>query len=44
MSLGARCVFPSFPGSAPPEWVRRFLAAGGGGIVLFAYNVESPEV
>jgi beta-N-acetylhexosaminidase len=43
MSLGARCVFPSFPGSAPPEWVRRFLAAGGGGIVLFAYNVESPE-
>jgi beta-N-acetylhexosaminidase len=41
MSLGSRCVFPSFPGSAPPDWVRRFLAEGGGGIVLFAYNVES---
>jgi beta-N-acetylhexosaminidase len=36
------CVFPSFPGSTPPDWIRRFLAEGGGGIVLFAYNVESP--
>ena len=41
--LAARCVFPSFPGSAPPDWVRRFLAGGGGGIVLFAYNVDTPE-
>ncbi|HZQ82968.1 MAG TPA: glycoside hydrolase family 3 N-terminal domain-containing protein [Gaiellaceae bacterium] len=42
----ARCVFPSFPGSAPPDWIRRFLAGGGGGIVLFAYNVEGslPEL
>jgi beta-N-acetylhexosaminidase len=39
----ARCVFPSFPGSEPPGWVRRFLAEGGGGIVLFAYNVDTPE-
>ena len=27
----------------PPDWVKRFLAAGGGGIVLFAYNVPSRE-
>jgi beta-N-acetylhexosaminidase len=24
----------------PPEWIRRFLAVGGRGIVLFAYNVD----
>ena len=41
--LAARCVFPSSPGSAPPDWVRRFLAGGGGGIVLFAYNVDTLE-
>jgi len=39
----ARCVFPSFPGSEVPDWVRRFLAGGGGGIVLFAYNVDTTE-
>jgi beta-N-acetylhexosaminidase len=33
-------VFPSFPGSEPPDWIRRFLAAGGGGVVLFAYNCD----
>jgi beta-N-acetylhexosaminidase len=43
VELAARCVFPSFPGSAPPDWVRRFLAGGGGGIVLFAYNVDTVE-
>ena len=41
--LASACIFPSFPGTAPPDWVRRFLADGGGGIVLFAYNVPSPE-
>ena len=41
--LAAACIFPSFPGDEPPDWVRRFLAAGGGGIVLFAYNVPSRE-
>jgi beta-N-acetylhexosaminidase len=35
------CIFPSFPGDVVPDWVKRFLAAGGGGIVLFAYNVSS---
>jgi beta-N-acetylhexosaminidase len=40
--LAARCLFPSFPGTEVPDWVRRFLANGGGGITLFAYNVPSP--
>jgi beta-N-acetylhexosaminidase len=41
--LAAACIFPSFPGDAAPDWVRRFLAGGGGGIVLFAYNMPSRE-
>jgi beta-N-acetylhexosaminidase len=36
----AACVLPSFPGSTPPDWIRRFLAAGGRGLVLFAYNCD----
>ena len=40
MSLGSACVLPSFPGSEPPDWIRRFLADGGRGIVLFSYNVD----
>jgi beta-N-acetylhexosaminidase len=40
MSTGATLVLPSFPGSEPPDWIRRFLADGGRGIVLFAYNVD----
>jgi beta-N-acetylhexosaminidase len=43
MSLAARCVVPSFPGDTVPDWVKRFLAAGGGGICLFAYNVPSRD-
>jgi beta-N-acetylhexosaminidase len=42
-AAAAACVFPSFPGSAPSDWVRRFVAEGGGGIVLFAYNAETSE-
>jgi beta-N-acetylhexosaminidase len=41
--LASACIFPSFPGDAPPDWIKRFLAGGGGGIVLFAYNVPSRE-
>ena len=26
-----------------PDWARRFVAEGGGGFVLFAYNVPSVE-
>jgi beta-N-acetylhexosaminidase len=41
--LAARCIFPSFPGTEVPDWIKRFLAEGGGGIVLFAYNVASRD-
>ncbi len=41
--LASRCIFPSFPGDGAPDWIRRFVANGGGGIVLFAYNVPSRE-
>jgi beta-N-acetylhexosaminidase len=36
----ATLVLPSFPGTRPPDWIRRFLADGGRGVVLFAYNVD----
>lgn len=41
--LAGACLFPSFPGDRAPDWIRRFVADGGGGIVLFAYNVPSRE-
>jgi beta-N-acetylhexosaminidase len=41
--LAARCLFPSFAGVAPPEWVRRLLGEGLGGLVLFAGNVRDSE-
>ena len=34
------CLAPSFPGTDVPDWIRRFLAGGGGAIVLFSYNVR----
>lgn len=34
------CLAPSFPGTEVPDWIRRFLAGGGGAIVLFSYNVR----
>jgi beta-N-acetylhexosaminidase len=42
--LARAVLFPSFPGTEPPDWVRRFLASGGGGITLFAYNLPLPGV
>lgn len=36
-------LFPSFAGAVAPDWVRRFLADGGGGITLFAGNVAGRE-
>ena len=41
--LAAGCLLPSFPGSVVPDWARRLLERGLGGVVLFAYNVESAE-
>jgi beta-N-acetylhexosaminidase len=37
--LALGCLLPGFPGHEPPEWVRRLLEAGLGGVVLYAWNV-----
>jgi beta-N-acetylhexosaminidase len=39
----AASVFPGFLGLEPPDWLRRELAEGIGGVVLFARNVRDPE-
>ena len=41
--LALRCLFPGFEGSEAPDWVRRRVASGLGGVVLFARNVDAPE-
>jgi beta-N-acetylhexosaminidase len=41
--LAAACVFPGFPGPAPPDWLRGRLQEGLGGVVLFAWNVVDAE-
>jgi beta-N-acetylhexosaminidase len=37
------CVFPGFHGLEAPEWLRRLVAEGLGGVVLFARNIRDPE-
>ena len=39
--LASACLFPGFEGLSPPDWLRRELARGLGGVVLFSRNVES---
>jgi beta-N-acetylhexosaminidase len=39
----AACLFPGFAGLVPPEWLRRRLADGLGGVVLFARNISDSE-
>jgi beta-N-acetylhexosaminidase len=41
--LALRCLFPGFPGLEPPDWIRRLLTDGLGGVVLYAWNVEGAE-
>jgi beta-N-acetylhexosaminidase len=41
--LAAACIFPGFEGPRVPEWVRRWLGDGLGGVVLFGWNVESSD-
>ena len=36
-------IFPGFEGPVAPEWLRRRLSEGLGGVVLFGWNVQSPE-
>jgi beta-N-acetylhexosaminidase len=37
------CLLPSFQGSEPPDWLRRLIAEGAGGVVLFGSNVRDRE-
>ena len=41
--LASSCIFPGFEGSTVPDWLRRRLAEGLGGVVLYAWNVESRD-
>jgi beta-N-acetylhexosaminidase len=41
--LAAGCLLAGFEGSSVPDWLRRWLDRGLGGVVLFAWNVESRE-
>jgi beta-N-acetylhexosaminidase len=41
--FAAAAVLPGFEGPVAPEWVRRWLERGLGGVVLFAWNVESRD-
>src|SRR3954469_4392158 len=40
--LPATVLQPGFAGTSAPDWVRRWLGEGLGGVALFARNVESP--
>jgi beta-N-acetylhexosaminidase len=40
--LALGCLLPGFPGEEPPDWIRRLLEAGLGGVVLYAWNVRDP--
>src|SRR4051812_15145146 len=40
--LAAAVLQPGFVGASAPDWVRRWLGEGLGGVALFARNVESP--
>jgi beta-N-acetylhexosaminidase len=41
--LALACIWPGFPGVEPPDWVRRRLTEGLGGVCLFGWNVQSVE-
>ena len=41
--LAAGCLLAGFEGPTVPDWLRRSLDGGLGGVCLFAWNVESPE-
>jgi beta-N-acetylhexosaminidase len=41
--LALGCLLPGFDGTVPPDWVRRRLMDGLGGVVLYGRNVRTPE-
>jgi beta-N-acetylhexosaminidase len=40
--LVSGCLFPGFEGHAAPDWLRRWVADGLGGVVLYGWNVHNP--
>lgn len=36
------CLLARFPGTRPPDWLRRWLDDGLGGVLLFAENITGP--
>ncbi len=43
LRLADAVILPGFPGREPPDWVRRRLAEGLAGVVLFSRNIGDPE-
>jgi beta-N-acetylhexosaminidase len=41
--LALRCVLPGFIGTVPPDWVKRKIVAGLGGVVLYSRNIADPD-
>jgi beta-N-acetylhexosaminidase len=41
--LALACIWPGFPGHEPPDWVRRRLSQGLGGVCLFGRNVRDAK-
>jgi beta-N-acetylhexosaminidase len=41
--LALACILPGFAGPVAPDWLRRRISEGLGGVVLFGWNVESPD-
>jgi beta-N-acetylhexosaminidase len=39
----AACLFPGFAGLTAPDWVRRWIERGLGGVVLFGQNIDEPR-
>jgi beta-N-acetylhexosaminidase len=37
------CLLARFPGTTPPDWLRRWLDDGLGGVLLFGANIAGPE-
>ncbi|GIH91821.1 glycoside hydrolase family 3 protein [Planobispora siamensis] len=42
LRLADAVLFPGFEGKTPPEWLRRRLAGGLSGVVLFSRNIAGP--
>src|SRR5690606_31036435 len=43
LRLADAVILPGFPGREPPDWVRRRLAEGLAGVVLFSRNIGDVE-